>query len=59
MQLNDQYWPKGAQWLNLPEMKEKMVGATGFEPATSSSQNWRATKLRHAPTAKEPNKVML
>ena len=28
-----------------------MVGATGFEPATSSSQNWRATKLRHAPTS--------
>ena len=26
-----------------------MVGMTGFEPATSSSQNWRATKLRYIP----------
>ena|GEM_PF-1980408 len=25
------------------------VGATGFEPATSSSRTMRATKLRHAP----------
>ena len=29
---------------------EQMVGATGFEPATSSSRTKRATKLRHAPT---------
>ncbi len=29
---------------------EKMVGATGFEPATSSSRTKRATRLRHAPT---------
>ena len=28
---------------------KKMVGATGFEPATSCSQGKRATKLRHAP----------
>ena len=28
----------------------KMVGATGFEPATSSSQNWHSTKLSYAPT---------
>jgi integrase len=27
-----------------------MVGATGFEPATSSSRTKRATKLRYAPT---------
>ena len=26
-----------------------VVGETGFEPATSSSQNWRATRLRHSP----------
>ena len=26
-----------------------MVGATGFEPATSWSQTKRAAKLRHAP----------
>ncbi len=29
---------------------EKMVGATGFEPAACWSQTSRATKLRHAPT---------
>ena len=27
-----------------------MVGATGFEPATSSPRTKRATKLRYAPT---------
>jgi hypothetical protein len=27
----------------------KMVGETGFEPATSRSQTARATKLRHSP----------
>jgi hypothetical protein len=27
-----------------------MVGATGFEPATSSSQSWRSTRLSYAPT---------
>src|SRR5580658_8321044 len=27
-----------------------MVGATGFEPATSSSRTKRSTKLSHAPT---------
>src|SRR3989338_44140 len=27
----------------------KMVGATGFEPATSCSRSRRATKLRYAP----------
>lgn len=27
-----------------------MVGATGFEPATSWSRTKRATKLRYAPT---------
>ena len=31
-----------------------MVGATGFEPATSSPRTTRATKLRHAPTGSEP-----
>src|SRR4029453_2641559 len=29
--------------------REKMVGATGFEPATSCSRSRRATKLRYAP----------
>ena len=28
----------------------RMVGVTGFEPATSCSQSRRATKLRHTPT---------
>lgn len=28
----------------------KMVGAEGFEPPTSCTQNKRATKLRYAPT---------
>ena len=31
------------------ETHTKVVGATGFEPATSSSRTKRATKLRHAP----------
>src|SRR5204863_9119702 len=28
----------------------KLVGATGFEPATSRSQSERSTRLSHAPT---------
>ena len=31
-------------------MAEKVVGETGFEPATSCSQSRRATRLRHSPT---------
>ena len=30
-----------------------MVGATGFEPATSSSRTKRATRLRYAPRPNE------
>src|SRR4029450_7706923 len=30
--------------------REEMVGATGFEPATSCSRSRRATKLRYAPS---------
>ena len=26
-----------------------LVGAKGFEPSTSSSQSWRATRLRYTP----------
>ena len=33
---------------------EVLVGATGFEPATSSSQNWRSTKLSYAPVMSAP-----
>ena len=29
-----------------------MVGAAGFEPATSRTPSVRATRLRHAPTKK-------
>jgi hypothetical protein len=31
---------------------ENMVGAAGFEPATSCSQSMRATRLRYAPTVR-------
>ena len=34
---------------SLPPSGGNLVGATGFEPATSSSRTKRATKLRHAP----------
>jgi hypothetical protein len=34
-----------------------MVGATGFEPATSWSQTKRSTKLSYAPIATTPNPV--
>ena len=33
-----------------PQRGGFLVGATGFEPATSSSRTKRATKLRYAPT---------
>ena len=32
-----------------------MVGAEGFEPPTSCTQNRRATKLRYAPTGVDAN----
>lgn len=28
----------------------EMVGVEGFEPPTSSSQSWRATRLRYTPS---------
>jgi hypothetical protein len=31
-------------------LKEKMVGTTGFEPATSRTPSVRATRLRYVPT---------
>ena len=34
-------------------LRKEMVGATGFEPATTSSQSWRSTKLSYAPTQRE------
>src|SRR5690348_1164040 len=33
------------------QLKEEMVGTTGFEPATSRTPSVRATRLRHVPTA--------
>lgn len=33
---------------NAGRLKEVLVEAAGFEPATSCSQSRRATKLRHA-----------
>ena len=35
--------------LSRPLKKRRMVGATGFEPATSWSQTTRSTKLSYAP----------
>ena len=32
------------------EPEEKMVGTTGFEPATSRTPSVRATRLRYVPT---------
>src|SRR5262245_44729705 len=31
---------------------EELVGAAGFEPATTSPPDWCATRLRHAPTCR-------
>ena len=44
------------QWVggNVPG---KMVGATGFEPATSCSQSKRSTRLSYAPTAGFPSQT--
>ena len=39
-----------AERLDRSWEKEKMVGARRFEHPTSSSQNWRSTKLSYAPT---------
>ena len=35
---------------NRNDEKEEMVGAAGFELATSCTQSRRATRLRYAPT---------
>ncbi len=40
--------PAGADARNAA--RGHMVGAAGFEPTTSGTQNQRATRLRHAPT---------
>src|ERR1700722_9555018 len=38
----------------LCQSEEKMVGTTGFEPATSRTPSVRATRLRYVPTGREP-----
>jgi hypothetical protein len=35
-----------------------VVGVEGFEPPTSSSQNWRATRLRYTPTKNDSKTVL-
>ena len=44
--VSDAGWDKKGH----PQRGGFLVGATGFEPATSSSRTKRATKLRYAPT---------
>ena len=34
-----------------------LVGAAGFEPATTSPPDWCATRLRHAPTFGESSRA--
>src|SRR5215472_9133392 len=36
--------------LRLFRSPHAVVGATGFEPAASSSQSWRSTRLSYAPS---------
>ena len=35
------------------------VGATGFEPTTSTSRTWRATGLRYAPIKWQNAKIII
>ena len=44
---------KNAQELNRKQFR-KLVGATGFEPATPCAQGRCATRLRYAPTLRRP-----
>src|SRR5437899_8816405 len=39
-------------WGSCSVSEEKMVGTTGFEPATSRTPSVRATRLRYVPTGK-------
>ncbi len=41
---------QGLEAINTFISKEKVVGETGFEPATLCSQNRCATRLRYSPT---------
>ncbi len=42
----------------FPYRNERMVGTTGFEPATLCSQSRCATRLRHVPTLDRPSKYI-
>jgi hypothetical protein len=44
-----QKWQKG---YDIPEQREKVVGAVRFELTTSCTRNKRATRLRYAPPTK-------
>ena len=43
----------------LCQSEEKVVGTTGFEPATSRTPSVRATRLRYVPTGREPRTAQL
>ena len=53
------------KWTNLWSVKTKrchlapFVGATGFEPTTSTSRTWRATGLRYAPKNSKTAKLSI
>ena len=41
--------PRGTPSPRVHDRSRKLVGVEGFEPTTSSSQSWRATRLRYTP----------
>ena len=49
------FWSSRRAAVGPAPAKKKMVGATGFEPATASSQSWCSTKLSYAPTTAASN----
>ena len=44
-------------WLYPIELRAPVVGARGFEPPTLCSQSRCATRLRHAPTPRQPTRL--
>ena len=40
---------QGGQMFIVTCLGKKLVGETGFEPAASTSQTWRSTKLSYSP----------
>jgi hypothetical protein len=49
LSIQTNYFEKGTRFQSLTDLK-RMVGTTGFEPATSRTPSVRATRLRHVPT---------